>query len=471
MPTPTPPSPPPGLPVPLGALSPWQISVRSNPILNLNRDTPLPSEAQVVLIGSGLTGALTAYSLLTSEGAPSKVVLLEARQACSGASGRNAGHCRPDAYRGFNVYSSLHGPESALAILDSEAQVLDLVAAFIEKHAIDCEFQLKEGTLDVAMTEAFETVAVAAFERVKEQRGGEIKVKVFTGSEGKDISRIASSRSSFAWPAASLNPAKLCLAIHAMSLQLGLELFTHTPVYSVTSSDEEWSVNTSRGSIQSPSVVHCTNAYSGALLDEVKPFVTPVRAQAHQLTAPPAGESYPLLKHSYSIRFAPTHFYSVIQRPDHSIVLGTSRGWPEMPAGVKKAITNSVDDKSWSKEVAENAMEQLSLVLEGSGYTAGLDGKGFEYGWGGIIGMTPDSVPFVGAIPGKKGQFIGAGFNGHGMARIFLCAPSLAKIVLGQDFSETGMPAAFDITEERLARLQGVLDAGLVKKSDGLALN
>lgn len=31
-----------------------------------------------------------------------------------------------DAYRGFNSYSSLHGPESALAILDSEAQVLDL---------------------------------------------------------------------------------------------------------------------------------------------------------------------------------------------------------------------------------------------------------------------------------------------------------------------------------------------------------
>lgn len=112
-----------------------------------------------------------------------------------------------------------------------------------------------------------------------------------------------------------------------------------------------------------------------------------------------------------------------------------------MPAEIKKAITNSVDDQSWSKEVAENAMEQLSLVLEGSGYTAGLDGKGFEYGWGGIIGMvgsmlarlllfpnetipdastlafpqTPDSVPFVGAVPGKKGQFIGAGFNGHGM--------------------------------------------------------
>ena len=38
------------------------------------------------------------------------------------------------------------------------------------------------------MTEAFETVAVAAFERVKEQRGGDIKVKVLTGTEGQEVS-------------------------------------------------------------------------------------------------------------------------------------------------------------------------------------------------------------------------------------------------------------------------------------------
>lgn len=37
------------------------------------------------------------------------------------------------------------------------------------------------------MTEAFETVAAAAFERVKEQRRGEIKVKVLTGSKGQEV--------------------------------------------------------------------------------------------------------------------------------------------------------------------------------------------------------------------------------------------------------------------------------------------
>jgi len=61
MPIPTPPSPPDGLPVPLGALSPWQLSVRDSPILNLNRDAPLPAEAEVVVIGSGLCGELLSF--------------------------------------------------------------------------------------------------------------------------------------------------------------------------------------------------------------------------------------------------------------------------------------------------------------------------------------------------------------------------------------------------------------------------
>jgi len=183
------------------------------------------------------------------------------------------------------------------------------------------------------MTEAFETVAAAAFERVKEQRRGEIKVKVLTGSEGQEvntppldassscfarsfsfphpgfdfqISRIASSRSSFAWPAASLNPAKLCLAIHAMSLQLGLQLFTHTAVYSVTSSGEDWSVNTSRGTIISPKVVHCTNAYSGALVDEVKPFVTPIRGESFVfLVARVTPSPFPVRAHHLHVDILP----------------------------------------------------------------------------------------------------------------------------------------------------------------------
>jgi hypothetical protein len=64
------------------------------------RTTPAPPEsADVVIVGSGMTGAAVAWNLLKhipvtdADGVPPEskpsVVMLEARQACSGATGRN----------------------------------------------------------------------------------------------------------------------------------------------------------------------------------------------------------------------------------------------------------------------------------------------------------------------------------------------------------------------------------------------
>jgi hypothetical protein len=57
----------------------------------------LPPSADVVIIGSGITGAAVAWNLLkhipVTDGLPAcqkpNIVMLEARQACSGATGRN----------------------------------------------------------------------------------------------------------------------------------------------------------------------------------------------------------------------------------------------------------------------------------------------------------------------------------------------------------------------------------------------
>lgn len=82
---------------------------RDNPTLPFWQDPPdaiadlrstaaLPESADVVIIGSGITGAAVAWNLLLEAASatappgakkPPSVVMLEARQACSGATGRN----------------------------------------------------------------------------------------------------------------------------------------------------------------------------------------------------------------------------------------------------------------------------------------------------------------------------------------------------------------------------------------------
>lgn len=72
---------------------------RDNPTVSYWQDPPdeiadlrstgqLPETADVVIVGSGISGAAITHNILLR--APeTKIVLLEARQACSGATGRN----------------------------------------------------------------------------------------------------------------------------------------------------------------------------------------------------------------------------------------------------------------------------------------------------------------------------------------------------------------------------------------------
>jgi glycine/D-amino acid oxidase-like deaminating enzyme len=62
-----------------------------------------------------MTGTLVAKH--SKETWPEKsVVVLEAREFCSGATGRNAGHCKPDQWRGFAAYEKAFGTEQALKV-------------------------------------------------------------------------------------------------------------------------------------------------------------------------------------------------------------------------------------------------------------------------------------------------------------------------------------------------------------------
>jgi glycine/D-amino acid oxidase-like deaminating enzyme len=66
------------------------------------------------------------------------------------------------------------------------------------------------------------------------------------------------------------------------------------------------------------------------------------------------------------------------------------------------------------------------------------------------MGATADGRPFVGEVPSKKGMWISAGFNGHGMVLCLKSAEALVKIMGGE--KPDWFPASFLITEERLEK-------------------
>lgn len=81
----------PGIPL-LNASMPYWTFPKSL-IAEYGADTQLPSDADIVIIGSGISGTAIAKTILedsshSSSISPIKLVMLEARDTCSGATGR-----------------------------------------------------------------------------------------------------------------------------------------------------------------------------------------------------------------------------------------------------------------------------------------------------------------------------------------------------------------------------------------------
>ncbi|KAI2616346.1 FAD dependent oxidoreductase [Hypoxylon sp. NC1633] len=448
-----------GLPVPNPCVSFWQQTTRSFPHLNVNVNQSPPTEPKYVIIGSGISGALTAYELIEGGVPPADIVILEAREAASGASSRNAGHVRPDAFRGFQVYRELHGADQALKIIANERLVFDRVKEFVEKHEVQCDFN-PTTTFDVCLTQEFADFNARSFKEYQEAGGDVSHIKFYEGEEAQRVTRVKKAVAAYEWPAGSSHPAKLAQWLLTQSIDKGAQLYTHCPVTSVTKSTSStaeqphWDVSTPRGTITALTVVHCTNAFAPHLLPHLSSFVTPNRAQAHAFVPPAALSGSDILPSTMSLRHSLKHFYSVAQRqPDGIIVLGAPRTNPNLsPAAAE--IRLIPDDSFISEEVRDDAVRNLEVMFPECEKGRLKLGEGLLHTWTGIIGMTTDSVPFVGRVESLPGQWICAGFNGHGMARIFTCAPGVAKLILGGSWKDTGLPECFEMTEERLEKLR-----------------
>ena len=75
---------PPGFPVANPTRPLWTHPAAQLPV---ERPDSLPEHADVVIVGSGITGTSFAYNLLALN-SDLKIVMLEAREACSGATAR-----------------------------------------------------------------------------------------------------------------------------------------------------------------------------------------------------------------------------------------------------------------------------------------------------------------------------------------------------------------------------------------------
>ncbi|KAM0706892.1 hypothetical protein Q7P35_006222 [Cladosporium inversicolor] len=438
----------PKLPYPNAALSYWHRTTRGSPYLRANETGPLPTTIPYAIIGSGLSGALTAFELIQSGIKPDEILILEAREAVSGSTGRNAGHVRPDACSGFGDYAAIHGPEHALNIVNNEKIVLDSVRQFVQKHNIDCDFQPKQ-SFDVCLTQDIAQDELSNVEQYTNAGGSLENIELHSGDAARTRNGVRDALTAWDWPAASVHPVKLTQWLLIDSIEKGCRLFIHCPVSEVSQGENGmWNVHTDRGVVAADKVIHCTNAYAGALLPQLTAMLlTPIKVQMHSLTPTKAFSGSNVLKTSMALRYEKHRYYALTQMAKDGMII----------FGVAKPSGFTFDETSYTDELVMEGLEKFDSLFLKANHQEKRNGEGLDHAWSGLIAMTPDKVPYIGEIDGLEGQFICAGFNGHGMARIFSCMPGLVKLVMGGSWQDTKLPESFRYSHGRLDKaLAGV---------------
>jgi glycine/D-amino acid oxidase-like deaminating enzyme len=450
------------LPVPNPILSYWIRDGECSLDKELSKGD-IPKECDVLIIGSGMAGVMTAYHLLKDNPKPPNTVILEARNLCSGATGRNGGHSKVKTATLAKICETL-GPAAADEMKAYNNGVIDGLKKVVDEEGLDCEFELRR-SFDV-FTDEEEAV------RLKKVYDDSVRAE-HTWTKGNSFidkryaeqtTSIIGAKAAFCVPAASFWPYKFVTQIVSIMLQRHhghFEVHTQTAVESVTQSNGVSIIRTAKGTIRSKKVVFATNAWTTGLLPQFKGTIIPYKGCATHLV--PAKPVHPHLTNTYNIAFAGLGTDYLNPRPDGSIVVGGAN-WlfrenrPLWNPNWDDSVRLPPDVEAYW----EGYMQRNFLGWEGSGSYV-------DTVWVGIQASTPDEWPHVGRVPGRANQWMLAGFNGGGMALILTISKAVAKIVREDVEFETaaaefGVPLRFAASLERFAGHDGEGEDALSKR-------
>ncbi|KAJ3023210.1 UNVERIFIED_CONTAM: hypothetical protein HDU68_008731 [Siphonaria sp. JEL0065] len=428
-----------------------------------------------VVIGGGISGWSVALHL--GKLRPNwRIAVVESRDTvAAGATGRNGGLLWPNIHSNISEYAKKLGNEEAMKIYHFDHANVKALVAFCQ------EFTSNYPDKPDPLCTRLENRGIQSISNDMELKTSNDDSK-FLSSQRVDTSSIRESLNFSLLksriplslfnvkPAKSfvadlhahhVQPARLVLAIATVSTDPSLiernaiptSFFPNTTVTCIhrpaRTSDSCFSLQTNTGeTITTKKVIHATNAWASALLPDFP--IIPVRNQV-VASEPIRDSKWKNQAWGMSVNDG-FEYYS--ERPDGSVVLGGMRYLSEgMDVGVSDDRAESLNG-TVSKSLRKYLGRMFDGVVEKEVQV--------ENEWAGIMGFTVDGFPFVGelkgefntGIDGRKGcggEFIIAGFTGHGMSRCFLSAEALAKMVAGGKVPNT-FPQSFMISKERLER-------------------
>ncbi|KAI9287313.1 FAD dependent oxidoreductase-domain-containing protein [Umbelopsis sp. AD052] len=386
-----------------------------NPLESYRTTNELPTNADVVIVGLGLTGTGALFNL-SRKHPHLNILALEARDPVSGATGRNGGHLTPFSFRGFRQDSEIMGEKPAYLKRLLERHNTDHLVGIINENSIACDLQEGTGNLQCCDAQEFADAKLdlAAFEVADKRFGGNLLENVEIWEKETVLEKLGDNSAAGALliPAHQLWPAKFCWGLHQEFIKnKNVNIQSRTPatrIYQQKGSGK-WQVETPRGSVVCDVVLLASNAWAGHLLPlPLQKALVPTRAQ---VIAFQSEHDHKINVKEWTRGFSLHHGseYMIRRGKDGVYVIGGGR--EDIPGQQMYESDDSVLNKGVGAALRSVMKSIFPELLPES--------EDRIQEWTGIMCYTVDGKPIVGQVPGAPGQFVAIGYNGHGMPFAF----------------------------------------------------
>ena len=400
-----------------GGLSHWwqELGIPSD-LETLEQDL----QADVCIIGAGLTGLWAAHYLADADPGLS-IVILEAEFAGFGASGRNGGWLSAELAGSRATYAKGPGGEPAVDSLEEHlAGSVDVVIEFCRAHAVEADV-VKSGVLHVATSAAQLTrlEAVLAGGSVHQRR----RLQRLTSSEARDRIAVAGTMGGLFDPqCARVQPAKLVRGLVEVVRKQGVVIYEQTRVVRV----EAGSAHTDRVVVQAPIILRCTEGYTAQLPGERRTWL-PMNS-AMIVTEPLGPQTWSELNwEGRELLGDAANAYFYAQRTaDDRVVLG-GRGVP-----YRYGSRTDVDGQTQARTIS-SLQETLARVFPV------LADAPLSRAWCGVLAVPRDWCASVSLDP-RTGLGYAGGYIGSGLTATNLAGRTLRDLVLRKQSALVELP-------------------------------
>jgi len=367
-------------------------------------------DVDVVIVGGGFTGLMTAYHLRGDDQAL-RVIVLESEVIGFGASGRNGGFSMTLFGLEPAVTKLLFGAQRTAEAHRYMIRAVDHVDALVREHGLQSDYWFP-GFLRVATTPAY----VRRIERdidILSRLG-------ITGIEWWERDRVRAEVDSplflGAWwepRCGLLNPAKHVRELKRIAAAAGVEIYETTPAAEISRDGTGVRLRTPHGTVKAKKVVLATNAYSH-LIPELRSKQTPVFT--HMVVTEPLDERRRAAigwRNRQGLEDARNLVHYFRLTADGRLAMGGS--------DVTLAYGGDMGHDSNDKTFADLERDVVRLF-------PALSGVRFTHRWGGPVSVPIQLAPALGHV-GDRRMLYSLGCVGHGVSLSQLNGRTLADLV------------------------------------------